>query len=183
MLKKLKDFFKNKEGSALVEAALIMPILVALLLMSFETGRYILAQQKASRVASSMNDLLARVSDPENQFNDIVSAAGLIMSPFNLNEQSIAVSSMIYRDVGDVARIVWQDTGAGSALATSQFGGEGDVASLPDGFSLNEGEVIITTEFYYTYTPLFDYGIWSEHMIYHSAFNKPRLQDLDLLVN
>ncbi len=180
---KYRLFNRDERGSTLVEVALVMPILVSILLFSFETARYILVQQKASRVTASINDLLARVADPENQMSDVVNAAGLIMSPFTLGSQSVVVSSLMYQEVGQSPRIVWQDRGGGTATYDSQFGAEGDVPDFPNEFTMNDNEAIITTEFYYTFTPLFNYGFWQEQNLYYSAFNKPRLEDLDLLLD
>lgn len=178
-----KAFKREEQGSALVEVALVMPILAMLLLLSFETARYILVQQKASRVTSTINDLLARVADPENQMDDIVNAAGLIMSPFSLGSHSVAVSSLLYQAPGEDPEIIWQDRGAGSGDYDSELGQEGDVPTLPNDFEMRDNEAIIVTEFFYTYTPLFKYSFWEEKPLYYSAFNKPRLQDLDLLTN
>lgn len=177
----LKIFKRSEEGAILVEAAFFMPILIALLLLSIETSRYVLVHQKASRAAATVNDLLARVDDPAAQIDDILSIVPHIMQPFSTADQSLAVATLISRPAGQGTRIVWQDRGAGSAAHSSHYGAIGDSPNLPEGFDLRDNEIVLMTEYFYEYRPLFGFGFWDDTQLYMRAFHKPRLQNLTML--
>lgn len=181
MLKKFIEFFKQKEGSILVESALLMPVLAAMLLLSVETSRYILVQQKADRVSATIGDLLARVEDPQTAINDVINVTSHIMAPFDLGTNSAVVTSVVTRPAGENETIVFQFRGAGSSSEASRIGVENGTPTFPENFVLNDNETVVVTEFFFTYEPWFDFSFWSDIPLYTSAFHKPRLQNLSLL--
>lgn len=180
-MKKIRQFFKRDDGSIIVEAALFMPILISLILLSIETSRFILVNQKVSRVSATVNDLLARVEDPDQQLSDILNIAGAIMEPFNIGNNSLVVTSMVTKEEGQASRIAWQDEGAGTGTFTSQFGELGDSPEFPGDFTMNNGEVVLITEVFYRYEPLFGFSFWEAQNLYKSAFHRPRVQDISVL--
>lgn len=178
---KFRDCRHNNEGAILVEVAFFMPILVSLLLLSVEASRYILVNQKISRAATTVGDLMTRVGNPEAQVNDIMFAATNIVAPFDTGDQMRVITTMVMREVGQEEEVMWRAQGAGLMNVTSQIGAVNDSATLPDGFELRENEIIFVTEVFYRYEPLFNYGFWSDKNLYITAFHKPRLQNLTLL--
>ena len=166
-----------------MEAALFMPILIALILLSIETSRFILVNQKIARASATVNDLLARVADPDAQFSDILEISSAIMAPFDVGSNSLIVASLVQKETGVASHIVWQDTGAGTGGFTSQFGTVGDTPTFPDGFEIQDNEVILITEVFYRYEPLLGFSFWDEQDLYQSAFHKPRLQNITTLNN
>lgn len=180
----MRHFLKEEKGSILIETAIALPVLVMAFLMAFETARYILIQQKVARVSASVNDMMARVSDPEAQFSNIVGATQHIMAPFDAgNESVIVIASIITHPEGQATQMIWQETGGGALNETSQIGQTGAAPILPTDFALNENEVVLVTEVIFNYTPFVINGLISGQTLYKAAFNKPRLQNLSLLEN
>lgn len=174
----MKKFLRKEEGSIMVEAALFMPVIAALLLLSVETSRYILAHQKSARTAATVGNLLARTSTPQSAVGDIVNVVGPIMQPFTLGSNSVMIASVVTRPTAASPTVIWQYRGAGNASATSRIGDLGDNPTFPDGFALNTGETIVITEFFYTYHPLFNFSFWEEKQLYNRTVYKPRLQNV-----
>lgn len=174
----MKNFLRKEDGSIIVEAALFMPIIAMLLLLSVETSRYILAHQKASRTTATVGDLLARSATPQSAIDDIVNVVGSIMQPFTLGSNSVMIASVVTRPTSATPTIIWQYRGAGNASAESRVGEEDGTPTFPDGFSLNVGETVVVTEFFYTYSPWFHFSFWDDKQIYNRTVYKPRLQSV-----
>ena len=60
---RLRRLVHGRDGVAMLEFALIVPFLVFLLLGAMEVGRYVLLNQKLSRLASNAGDLVSRAAD------------------------------------------------------------------------------------------------------------------------
>jgi len=56
----LRGFARRQEAAGAVEFAFVSPILLLLLLMGFDTGRYVLATQRVQEVANSVAEMLSQ---------------------------------------------------------------------------------------------------------------------------
>ena len=59
---KLSSFARNRAGVSAVEFALILPIALVLMLMGFDTARYVLATQRIEEIANTAAEMLAQTA-------------------------------------------------------------------------------------------------------------------------
>lgn len=172
----------DQRGGVLVEAAFAIPIALVLLLAGFEIARLTLIHQKMDRAATAMADLVSQSEDiTVSQLNDMFNAIQHIMEPFDLSSSGVVIVSSIGTPISNPTTIYWQRNGAGSVVATSKIGTEGNVPTLPTGFVVRDGEGLIVAEVYYDYAPLLFWDIVSPGQLYHRAFFRPRYGGLDVL--
>jgi len=174
--------FRRDQGNVVIEFALALPVLLAMLLASAELGRFVLLNQKVDRVAITMSDLVARAETiSEGDLDDIFSAAGHVAEPFNLGGRGRVVISSIVNVDGEGATIAWQRTGGGSFSTASEVGTEGAAADLPDDFAVREGETAIVSEVFFDFEPFLSELIVAPQVVYRRAHHRPRLGTLDVI--
>lgn len=98
MLKRLR---RDRSGIALVEFAMIVPVLIILYFGAIEVTQTVTARRKLNLVAETVADLTAR-NDTVGQstLQDIFGAASTIMAPVDTSNLSIRVSSVIVSPLG-----------------------------------------------------------------------------------
>lgn len=185
MLKKFFHKFRNdNKGSVMVEAAIIMPFLVMTLLGAFESTRYVMLQMKLERASVTLADLVARSSTlTAAQMTDIFAATGNMVEPFDMQTDGRVIISSVTKAANNPARVTWQRAGGGNFNATSRIGAQNANATLPNGFTLRDGESVIITEVFYDFDPFFlgrEEGPQAS-TLYTRAFYRPRVADNTML--
>ena len=183
---RLRLFVRGRDGVAIVDFALVVPILVFLLLGSMEIGRYVLLNQKLSRVAISSSDLMSQAKHAVvDDINQIFAAAQYTMNPFELGADGVVFLTSVSTD-SDLPiepEISWQMSGGGTGIFTSEVGtGVGTPATLPGGFTMEENQNIIIAEVYYSYQPFFFSKVIQPKTIRQIGLHYPRLRPLRELV-
>lgn len=179
--KMIRRFLGDERGVAAAEFGLALPILLMILFGCFEAGRLILLHQKLDRASASVADLVTRESSlTAAMMDEFYLAAERQTIPFDLpGEGHVIVSSISLPDVDDPPQVTWQCDGGGAlAGQTSNVGTEGGEATLPNTFSLVQGENAIVAEVLYSYEPFLFDGIFEPHVVRHTSYTKPRLDDL-----
>lgn len=181
-LVRLKRFIKASEGIAALEFALAAPILFTLFLGAFEFTRYILIVQKTEKIAYSISDIVSQYESLTNaQLNDIFIASTQLMEPYTFGHLGKVYVSSVQKSTTypNPTNIIWQRNGGGTLAASSQVGSEGYGATLPNSLALSDGENVIVSEVYYTYTPIFTMGgLLATTVLYRTSVFKPRLGNL-----
>jgi Flp pilus assembly pilin Flp len=181
-LDRLTCFWRDAKGAIAVEFAVVAPVLVALMVGTFEVTRYVLLHQKLDRMAVAASDLVSQGETITNaQLADIFAATGLIAEPFSIGADGVVVISAISR-AGGVSTISWQRFGTGSLSATSQLGAEGGPPTFPAGFALKDGESVIFAEVFYQFRPMFAPDLVPASTLYHRAIFRPRRGTLDTIL-
>jgi Flp pilus assembly protein TadG len=175
--------WRDCRGAIAVEFAVVAPVLIALMIGTFEVTRYVLLHQKLDRMAVAASDLVAQGETiTVAQLADIFSATELIAEPFAIGPDGVVIVSSAYRATGaGTANVAWQRTGTGSLAATSTVGAQGAPATLPSGFVLKEGESVIVAEVYYEFRPMFAPNLVPASRLYHRAVFRPRRGTLDTI--
>lgn len=170
-----RGFTRNQRGSILVEMALLVPVLIMLLLGTFELGRYVLLHQKLTRVASNAGDLAARAESlSTNDLSQIFSAAEYLAQPFELGGNGLLIISSVGGSGATNPEVNWQQSGGGTGTGSSALGSAGSTAALPDGLELREDQNVIIAEVFYSYVPYFFDKVIDAQEIYHAAVHRPR---------
>ena len=174
---------RSRKGIVSVEFAIAMPVLLGLLLSGLELTRYVFLHQKLERVSTSIADLVAREEIiTESKIDDLFEITEQLMAPFDssLNVQVIVTS--INRPDDDPATISWQRNW-GTSLHSSQFGAEGDAATIPPVFEVRSGENVITAEVFHEFEPTFGQDVIGTSSIEKMAVYRPRFSSLATMLD
>lgn len=178
----LGSFVRDRKGASIVELALATPILMLILLGTFDMAQYVLLNQKLNRAASAMADLVSQSPNiTAAQVDQLFSAAQRLVEPFDLPVNGRVIVSSISRATGASARIDWQREGGGSLSASSNLGIANSMPTLPTTLSVREGENLIAAEVYYTHEPYLLSGLLPAGVIRHEAYRRARLGTLSTL--
>ncbi len=150
MLEYLKIRFqiwkRSEEGMAAVEAAIIFPVMLVMLMGVYDLGNAILANQKTIRASQVVADLIARQNIVSNaDIADAVEAGRLAFEPIDSSSFGVDIVSIRFDDDA-ASEIVWRET----VNMTPVPNPLGAVSALEDS---NEGVVMVSVV--YEFTPLF----------------------------
>ena len=177
----LRRLIGEREGISLIEFAFMAPILVTLLIGSFEIARFVLLNQKLNRLASNSSDLVTRSETmSEAELDNIFAAGEFITSPFRIGDNGVVIiSSVSNPGPNDTTPPVvnWQQRSNPAAPFPSDIGVEGGLASLPTGVTLRVGQDIIISEVIYDFEPIM-FGDMTDKQLYHISLHRPRLGSL-----
>lgn len=181
----LRRLLRACDGIALIEFAFVAPVLSFMLLGGIEVGRYVLLNQKLSRVAISTSDLVSRAKVASIQdIDQVFAAAGYSMQPFALGGKGIIHISSVSTDTNPTPNptLDWQLSGSGTASHTSSVGiAVGASATPPNGFTMDPDQNIIVVEVFYDYVPFIFSGVVEAKTIRQVALHHPRLVPLNEL--
>jgi hypothetical protein len=176
--KRLRRYRAEERGIAAVEFALVMPILFTLLLGGTEMARFILVHIKTEKMAYSVADVISQFeSVTSGDVTMIFDATSELMSPydsFGTNGRVILTSVRKEADEEN-QEVHWQCFDGGSMSATSHVGTVNAEATLPGGLQLEDGDNVIVSEVFYTYTPIINFMNIQGTQIYKTAMFRPRL--------
>ena len=156
---------QEKDAVAAVESALIFPLLLVMLLGTFDMGNGILANQKAIRASQVVADLVTRTRTlPTSELSEAVDAGELAFAPLASSSYGVDVVSISF-DNSSNAQIVWRETRNMTALA--------DVLDRVEPLAApNSGVVVVTVE--YDFEPIFAGFIVDEIPMQETAFARGR---------
>lgn len=155
----------SEEAMAAVEAALIFPILMTLLLGVFDMGNGILANQKAIRASQIVADLITRertVNDAS--IEEAIEAGRLAFETLSSETYGVDIISMRFDNDAE-AEIVWRETRDMSPVDDPL----GRVESIAE---RNSGVVMVAVR--YNFEPLFSGFVVNEIPMQEVAFARGR---------
>jgi Flp pilus assembly protein TadG len=178
-----RKFFRNRRGSLLIETAFTMSILAMLSLGGAELARYTLLHQKMERIAASIGDLIAQAQTlSEVDVTNVFAAVSEIARPFDLSTSGVVIISSIGATGGSGPTMNWQRLGGGVLPAASLIATTpGASAAMPTGFTVSDGETVITAEVMFDYQPWLFQALIGNAQLYHTAFFRPRLGTLSTI--
>ena len=172
----LRRLLQHTGGVAVVEFALTLPVLMTLFYGCIEVTRFILATQKAEKLAHTVADVTAQSAQVTlGNLNQLMEATNDIMNPFAFRQQGVVMVSSLYRTQGAAsAKVNWRYSGGGTLVATSHFGAVGSTPDMPGNFTFDERENVIAAEVFFRWSPLISNQFYGTQIIYRQAFYKPR---------
>ncbi len=177
-------FGAERRGSIFVELALALSFLTTLTVGGVETARYVLLVQKIERVVSTSADLASSgLTISSGDLDQIFAASREIAVPFDLSANGTVIVSSVSVTGNNPPRIDWQRAGGGNLSVGSAIGQPGGVATLPNGFTIRDGEEVIVAEVYYAFEPFLAPDLIAPSQLYRVAFFRPRLAPLTALAN
>lgn len=161
-----RRWMKSKEGHAGMEAVLIFPVLLTLLLGVFDAGNAILANQKTIRASQVTADLVTRAREvTHGDVSEAVDAGRLALTPLATSEYGVDIVSVRF-DGDAIPQIVWRETRNMDPVADVL--GNLDLLARP-----GEGVVIVTSK--YNFDPVFASPITGPVAMREVAFARGRL--------
>ncbi|WP_439814084.1 TadE/TadG family type IV pilus assembly protein [Zavarzinia sp. CC-PAN008] len=170
MRRLVSSFAREERGAVIVEFALVLPILAALLCGVYEISTYILLNNKLHRAAQSVASLVAlqqtmqagtatggvdTVANGRNGLALPFGAAEAILRPFGLPANGNTVISLVARRVANQpVRVVWQRI-ANANPSVGKMPNENAVVTGFDTLLTNAGSFTVVVDTFYTYDPIF----------------------------
>jgi Flp pilus assembly protein TadG len=173
-----RHFRRNDDGVALVEFAMILPVMVALYVGGVALTLGIMTDRKVILLARSLGDLVARdtaisLSDSE----DVFGAAAAVLAPYSTDKKILrmSVSSIRINNKGKTC-VVWSlSPNAGSSPFPRNPKDTVDSVVPADlRASASYSSYLIVSEVEYDYTPIVGENIFGTIKMGETLFLKPR---------
>lgn len=130
MTRTLRKLFQNEQAVALIEFALVLPVLLILLFGAIEVSRYMLIVQKVEKTAYSMTNMVAQSLPAtttggagqisNTSLNGIFNQFYSMMQPYSrgtvgaVTNGRVSFDSVIHLAAGNKNLIRWERTGGGT---------------------------------------------------------------------
>jgi len=161
----LNKWWTDLDGSAAAEAALVFPVLLTLLLGTFDIGNGILANQKTIRASQIIADLITRQSlVADADIDEAMEAGALALTPFQTDQLAMDIISIRFDEDAN-SEIVWRET-RGMAPYQNALA---DVTSLA---APNSGVLMVLVN--YEFVPTFGEFITGNIFMTERAFARGR---------
>ncbi len=169
IIQKLSNFCRKwrdgKDAVAAVEAALVFPILLTLLLGTFDMGNAILSNQKAIRASQVVADLITRDRSVDTAaINEAIDAGQLAFTPLADGSYGVDVVSIRF-DEDAAAEIVWRET--------RNMPPKADVLEAVESLAEENGGVVVVSV-QYVFEPIFAGFIVNQIQMGEVAFARGR---------
>ncbi|MFZ3007292.1 MAG: TadE/TadG family type IV pilus assembly protein [Phenylobacterium sp.] len=138
----LKSLIKDRRGTAAVEFAFVAPVMILMYYGLAELTQGMMADRRASHVASAIGDLVAQDTVINTtEMTDVFNVGKAIIAPFPTSGLSMRVTS-IRKDSTGAIQVMWSKT-SGTSLGVLS-----SVASVPAGLIANNESVILAESSY-----------------------------------
>lgn len=176
----LRSFGRARSGAAVVEFALIMPLLLMLYFGSVEASSLYTVDRRVTIVSGTIGDLVAQWNPDggaisQATINDYFDAAQTIMTPYDATGLAQVVSFVAVNASG-VTKVLWSKaTGGGQARAT------GSSFPLDAGSQMNviarNGGFFVASEASISYTPVLGLVFQNALLLSHTSYFLPRFAE------
>lgn len=151
-------FVRSPHAVAMIEFALILPLLLLLFGGVIEMTRYVLAHQKVDKAANSLADFLAQQGDPADfPIGTLDAAFDKLIAPFDTTTSGFRVTGVSLQNPNDNASppvIRWQES-RGTVSASRVGGAVGANANIQN-IQLQGSEQLVVAEVYYRHSSVID---------------------------
>jgi Flp pilus assembly protein TadG len=172
------ELARDRSGTAAVEFALVVPVMVTLFLGSYETVNLVLASMKLEASAETAADLVAQTKVntvlQSADFTNVTNAAKQVLTPLPTSgtQLKIAYASITYSTGTPV--IDWHfEVNSASPITVAGVPNNANLANLGNETSGSTDSVIVV-KLTYAYTSPISYVLNSSYTLSESAFNRPR---------
>jgi Flp pilus assembly protein TadG len=165
MIGLLRNYWQDERGTALMEAALLIPSMMALLMGVFDVGNGIIINQRTITASQVAADLVSRdFTVTSAQIDEAVDAAELTFEPYESDEFAIDIVSTEFDEDGEPV-VLWRDT-------RNMPPNEDAIDSIAGMGEEGEGMIIVTVR--YSYVPFFGQMFLSDFNMQEVAFTRGR---------
>jgi Flp pilus assembly protein TadG len=171
----LSRFIGDARAAAVVEFALILPVLLLLYLGSIEASSLITVDRRVNIISGTVGDLVARWNPDDGQIpgatlNDYFEASEGIIYPYSTTGLMQVVSVVEVEDDG-TTKVMWSCGYNGGSKRTTNS----EYPSLPANVNLiARGSYVIASETSYSYKPMLGLVFTEALNLYQQGFYLPR---------
>lgn len=161
----VQHFRKDRRGTALIEASLLIPVMMTLLMGVYDVGNGIIINQRTITASQIAADLVSRdFAVTSGQLNEAVDAARLSFQPYDSTPFGIDIASIEF-DATRQPVVLWRETRnmAPNEAAVDSVAGLGEEG---------DGLVIVTVRF--AYVPHFGQLFMDVFTMQEVAFTRGR---------
>lgn len=180
----LRAFSADRRATALVEAALVFPILLTLLLGSYEVSAFVRANGRMTDAASAIADLIAQqlnqvTSGTSGVLGSFCKAGRFVMTPFAVTGTAgqagafSAAMASVTNQSGTVS-LDWESDASCSVTATALGAAAKTLATASVNQVPNAGDSIIVVKVTYVYSGLTQLILPGNFVLSQVAFARPR---------
>jgi len=165
----LHKLLGNQRGTALIEFAMILPIMITLFMGIFEVTRVMSAYMRVANAAQVMADMVAQqssVGDTSSSMTDFCNGSQASMTPYAGTSLKVAVASVT--NTNGTVTLNWSDVTCNSATAIS------NPTSLASSLVPNTNDGVIIVQATYAYTSPISYVLQSSYTLTQTAYARPR---------
>ena len=163
------SLWRDRRGSALIEAALVFPLMISLFLGISEFGEALTVSRRVEATAGTGADLVARLKTVSTaDLDQIRPMLQQMMAPFATESLAIVISSVV-ADADNNTTVAWSYADGGGAAHN-----EGDAIALPAGLT-EPGTSVIVAEVTYRFRSTLATLIVGDVGMAAEAYLRPRL--------
>ena len=161
----IRSWIDSEDGVAMVEAALLFPPMLTLLLGTYDLGNGIVLSQKTITASQVAADLVSRNKTMNTaNLNDIIAGSKLAFEPYGTAYYGVDIVSIEFDNTGKPI-VLWRETQNMSPNANA-------VSSVTGMATNGEGVIIVTVV--YKYIPKFAHFFTGEFDFTEVAFTRGR---------
>ena len=162
---KTARYIAEERASAAVEAAILMPIMVSLLVGCYDIGMGILINQKTVGASQMIGDLITRNRTVTmTALEDMIQAGELAYEPYSTSSFGYDIASVQFDPDGDPV-VLWR--------VTQNMSPNDAAVAITEGLGeAGDGLVVVTTA--YTYNPYFTHFVVNDIVMQEIAFLRGR---------
>jgi len=174
-------FRRDRQGVAAVELAIMLPLMLVLVLGTWEIGRALLLQMRIGASAAQLGGLVTREATlTRATLQDLFAAAPVLTGGTDLGAHGVMVVTAVTGDDQGRGRVAWQEYGAGSLKTGSRVGKPGAYAKLPDGMTITADETLIVVEVFFNDASSMNM-LLGQRSVYRATVQRGRAGDLATL--
>jgi Flp pilus assembly protein TadG len=180
-LKSRVGIARDRDGTAAVEFALVLPLLVTLFLGSFEITNLLLADLKLTDSVETAADLVAQTQAntvlSTARLDAIAAAAQQVMTPLPGAQLKLAFASVTYQNPTAVLDWFYQNNSATAltlAAISAKVAAAGPSETMLSLGAASSNDSLIVVQATYTYTSPISYVLRRTYTLTEWAFNRPR---------
>jgi Flp pilus assembly protein TadG len=174
----IRMLLADRRGAALIEFAMVLPVLITLYLGGFQVMEATSVYRKVSTSARSLADLSTqKTSLDETRLQKILDASAQIMAPYSAARGYYRVSLIEVNENTGAATVAWSKSKDGSEELVV-----GSTYALPANVKRN-GVGIVVCDVRYTYTPIALFSLIGDIPFKDQIFMVPRGNSTIILQN
>ena len=166
MKRRAQNLLTQQDGTALIEFALVLPIMITLFMGVFEGTRVIAASMRLANAAQSVADMVAQQSNiTSTVMTNFCNGGQLSMTPLSGSSLQIAVTEVTNN--GGTLTVDWNDTSCNSATTIS------NATTLATTLVPNANDSVVIVQATYAYTSPISYVLSKSYTLTQTAYQRP----------